>query len=258
MEQFAKNFEKVITFELRGFFGKNRLQKFWRLTRTSYVMYNLLKLYEKNDRKDHVICDVGCGPGIVDSFFAKRGFNIIGIDIIEPLINYARKYFAHQGLDGQFITADITRASPLINSIRCKTIICIDAIEHFSDPRKSIQNFKKILQDDGGMVFLTTPNFGNPLFTLMERTWDVVGRTPGWGHLHITRLGLKQYRSLFLQEGFEIKSSGTFMLFSPVIAIFSTRLARFVSKLENYLLKTIPMGFMLFFSITIKSKDRME
>lgn len=251
MEEFAKNFEKVIIFELRGFFGKNNLQKFWRLTRTSYVMYNLLKLYEKNTRKDHVICDVGCGPGIVDAFFAKRGFNIIGIDIIEPLIRYAKLYFARQGLDGQFVTADITKTSPLLNSIRCNTIICIDAIEHFSDPKRSIQNFRKILEKGGGKVFLTTPNFGNPLFLFAERAWDVVGKTPGWSQLHITRLGLKQYMRLFVHEGFEIESAGTFMFISPIIAIFSTRLARFFSKLEHYLLKKIPIGLMLYFTLAI-------
>jgi len=255
MEEFAKNFEKVIAFEYQGFFGKNRLQKFWRLTRTSYVMYNLLKLYEKNSRKDHVICDVGCGPGIVDAFFAKRGFNIIGIDIIEPLINFAKEYFARKGLDGQFVTADITKSSPLLDSIHCNTIISIDAIEHFSDPRKSIHNFKKLLGNGGGKIFLTTPNFGNPLFTLMERTWDVIGKTPGWSQLHITRLGLKQYIRLFLHEGFEIESAGTFMFISPIIAMFSTRLARFTSKLEHYLLKKLPVGFMLYFTFNLKKQE---
>ncbi|HME54252.1 MAG TPA: class I SAM-dependent methyltransferase [Candidatus Lokiarchaeia archaeon] len=254
MEQFAKNFEKVITFELRGFFGKNRLQKFWRLTRTSYVMYNLLKLYEKNARKDHVICDVGCGPGIVASFFARRGFNIVGIDIIEPLIVFAKKLFARQGLEGKFVTADIMRSSPILDSIHCNTIICIDAIEHFSDPRKSIQGFKKLLAENGGKIFLTTPNFGNPVFTLMERMWDVVGKTPGWSQLHITRLGLNQYKRLFIQEGFEIEDAGTFMLISPMLAIISTRLARLVSKLEQHLFKKIPIGFMLYFTLNIENQ----
>nr|MDO8114963.1 class I SAM-dependent methyltransferase [Candidatus Sigynarchaeota archaeon] len=208
-------------------------------------MYNLLKLYEKGTRKEHVICDIGCGPGIAASFFARRGFNIIGIDVVEKMVQFGNKYFKKYGLEGRFVTADITKNEPVFDSIRCNVIICIDAIEHFADPIKSIQNFKKIL-GTSGKVFLTTPNFGNPLFTLIERTWDVVGKTPGWGHLHVTRLGLTKYKQLFEHEGFKIESGGTFLFVTPFISIFSTRLARFFSKLEQYFLKKVPVGLMLY------------
>jgi 2-polyprenyl-3-methyl-5-hydroxy-6-metoxy-1,4-benzoquinol methylase len=253
MEEFAKNFEKIIAFEMRGFFGRNKLQKFWRLTRTSYVLYNLLKRFDKEKRKELVICDVGCGPGIVDVFFAKRGFNVVGIDIVEPLIAFATRYFQKKHLGGRFIVVDITRETPVVDKIHANTITCIDAIEHFSKPRKSIQNFKRII-DGNGLVFLTTPNFGNPLFTIIERSWDVVGKTPGWGHLHVTRLGLDDYKQLFKREGFKIEDAGTFMLMSPFVAIFSTRLARWISKLEQYVLRKVPIGFMLYLTASIEGK----
>jgi 2-polyprenyl-3-methyl-5-hydroxy-6-metoxy-1,4-benzoquinol methylase len=255
MEEFAKNFEKVIEFELRGFFGKNKLQKFWRLARTSYVLYNLLKSYAKRPSGEIRICDIGCGPGIVSSFFARRGFQVVGIDIVEPLISFARKYFEKLGLQGKFITADITKQDPSFGSINANSIICIDAIEHFSDPNRSIHNFKTIITR-GGSVFLTTPNFGNPLFTLIERSWDVVGKTPGWGHLHVTRLGLRQYKHLFESAGFTIEDAGTFMFASPFVAIFSSKLARLVSKLEQYLLRKIPAGFMLYVIASLKKGEK--
>ncbi|MBN2152969.1 MAG: class I SAM-dependent methyltransferase [Candidatus Lokiarchaeota archaeon] len=251
MEEFAKNFERVIEFELRGFFGKNKLQKFWRLARTSYVLYNLLKRCAKQKKGEIRICDVGCGPGIVSSFFAMRGFQVVGIDIVEQLVSFAERYFARRGLRGRFIAADITKHDPAFGSINANAIICIDAIEHFSNPRKSIQNFKAIIPD-GGPVFLTTPNFGNPLFTLIERSWDVVGKTPGWGHLHVTRLGLRQYEQLFESAGFKIEEAGTFMLASPFVAMFSSKLARVVSKAEQYLLRRIPLGFMLYVTATLE------
>ncbi|NMC06050.1 MAG: class I SAM-dependent methyltransferase [Candidatus Lokiarchaeota archaeon] len=253
MEEFAKNFERVIRFELRGFFGKNKLQKFWRLTRTSYVLYNLLKSHGKQQSGEIRICDIGCGPGIVASFFAKRGFQVVGIDIVDPLISFARKFFAKLGLRGQFIIADITKQDPVFQSINADSIICIDAIEHFSDPAQSIQNFKRIITK-GGTVFLTTPNFGNPIFTLIERSWDIVGKTPGWGHLHVTRLGLKQYKQLFENAGFIIQDAGTFMLVSPFIAIFSPKLARLASKLEQYVLRKLPVGFMLYITARVKKE----
>jgi 2-polyprenyl-3-methyl-5-hydroxy-6-metoxy-1,4-benzoquinol methylase len=254
MEDFAKNFERVIKFELRGFFGKNKLQKFWRLSRTSYVLYNLLKSYAKHKANEIRICDIGCGPGIVSSFFAKRGFQVVGIDIVEPLVSFARKYFDKLGLHGEFITADITKHDPAFQSINANSIICIDAIEHFTDPKRSIQNFKTIISR-GGSVFLTTPNFGNPVFTLIERSWDVVGKTPGWGHLHVTRLGLQQYKQLFERAGFTVQDAGTFMLASPFVAIFSSKLARLVSKMEQYLLRKVPAGFMLYITASLKKEE---
>jgi 2-polyprenyl-3-methyl-5-hydroxy-6-metoxy-1,4-benzoquinol methylase len=255
MEDFAKNFESVIEFELRGFFGKNKLQKFWRLARTSYVLYHLLKSYAKQNTSEIRICDIGCGPGIVSSFFARRGFQVVGIDIVEPLVSFARKYFEKLGLQGKFITADITKRDQVFDSIHANSIICIDAIEHFSNPERSIQNFETIISN-GGSVFLTTPNFGNPVFTLIERSWDVVGKTPGWGHLHVTRLGLRQYRELFERAGFTIEDAGTFMLVSPFVAMFSSKLARLVSKVEQYLLRRIPAGFMLYITASLKKGEK--
>jgi 2-polyprenyl-3-methyl-5-hydroxy-6-metoxy-1,4-benzoquinol methylase len=250
MENLPPKFDKIIPYELAGFFGRSKLQKFWRTTRTSYVLYPLIRLFPKATRQEHVICDAGCGPGIVDLFFARRGFKIKGIDILKPFITFARQMFEKKRLPGTFLVADITTQSPVFDENGCDAVICIDAIEHFKDPAKAINNFKKILGNHGH-VLLTTPNFGNPLFSIIERLWDIVGRTPGWKTMHITRLGLQEYRNLFTNAGFHLEQSGTFFLVSPIVGIFSPRLARFASRFEREILARFPIGLMLFLHASI-------
>ncbi|MHA1848903.1 MAG: class I SAM-dependent methyltransferase [Promethearchaeota archaeon] len=245
MANLNNQFRKIIDFELRAFSGKSKVQLFWRMQRTSYVLYYLIKQFDRSKRSDVLITDVGCGPGIVSSFFAKRGFSIIGIDKYSQLIDFANSYFEKLKLSGKFIQADITTDYPAFHDINSDVIICIDAIEHFSDIEKTLENFKKIL-GGSGRILLTTPNFGNPLFLIIEKLWDFFGKTPGWHHLHVTRLGLDNYIKLFRRSGFKVVESGTFMIISPFISIFSTRVARFISRLERYLLNKLKIGMMMF------------
>ncbi|MHA1716854.1 MAG: class I SAM-dependent methyltransferase, partial [Promethearchaeota archaeon] len=227
------------------FSGKNNLQFFWRMMRTCHAMYHLIKIYGNSEPGKKIICDVGCGPGIVTAYFAKRGFVTIGIDNIKPLVVYASNLFERKNLDGKFINADITQDDEVFGTLNCDAIICIDAIEHFKNPRRSIENFKRIL-NNSGHVFITTPNYGNPIYPLIEKAWDFVGKTPGWSKLHITRLGLNEYIRLFKTTGFEIVQAGTFFLASPFASIFSRTLGRFVSKIERYLLRRFHLGLMIF------------
>jgi len=39
--------------------------------------------------------------------FSRKGYEVIGIDIAPPLIDFARKQFAEEGLSGAFITGDM-------------------------------------------------------------------------------------------------------------------------------------------------------
>ncbi len=102
---------------------------------------------------------------------------------------------------------------------------------------------------------LATPGAMHKWLAQADGTWDVVGKTPGWGHLHVTRLGLGQYKQLFEHAGFTINDAGTFMFASPFVAIFSPRLARQVNKLEQYLLRKIPIGFMLYITASLKKGE---
>nr|MDO8117311.1 class I SAM-dependent methyltransferase [Candidatus Sigynarchaeota archaeon] len=248
-DKLATHYKEVISFELRGFNPRSRAQYFWRLTRTKIVLKNLdLKYFNK--RTQTTVADVGSGPGLATAFFAKRGYKMRLYDRCKPFLLFAQESYKKQGIDAEFIFADIDKDTAIFQRNGCDAVICIDAFEHFKDPVQVLRHFLLLLGNKG-RVYLTTPNFGNRVFSLIEKAWDVVGRTPGWSDLHITRMSFNEMVSLFKNAGFKIENAGTFLLLSPLIAVVSTRLANVVSYLENFFLRNFHVGFMMYIVASI-------
>lgn len=53
------------------------------------------------------VLDLGCGGGDQARVFARRGYQVTGIDIVPSLIEYARASFAREGLAGEFACGDM-------------------------------------------------------------------------------------------------------------------------------------------------------
>jgi SAM-dependent methyltransferase len=53
------------------------------------------------------ILDLGCGGGDQAKVFAHRGYEVVGVDIAPPLIEFAKRQFESEGLRGTFIVGDM-------------------------------------------------------------------------------------------------------------------------------------------------------
>ncbi len=53
------------------------------------------------------ILDLGCAGGDQAKLFAQKGYDVVGIDIAPPLIEYARKQFQEAQLAGTFVAGDM-------------------------------------------------------------------------------------------------------------------------------------------------------
>ncbi|MHA1679653.1 MAG: class I SAM-dependent methyltransferase [Promethearchaeota archaeon] len=246
MEDHKLSFKEVLNYELQAYSGKNQLQLFWRRQRINFVLKNLERVHPESTRGEKIIADIGCGPGLVASMFARKGFSMRGIDHFKPFVDFANKEFEAKQYPGKFFLADICEDYPVFSEMKCDSIICIDSFEHFKEPRKAVSNFKKLLGNQGGHVILTMPNFKGSLFSIIERLWDDLAHTPGWKELHITRLNVNELATHFTEQGFTIEKIGTFLLASPFISMVNTKIARHVSYIENYFLKDVHWGFMIY------------
>ena len=70
----------------------------------------------------NLILDIGCGTGSVSLPLAQKGYNIIGIDISEDMLSFARQKAEIAGLDILFLQQDM-RAFELYGTV--DSIICI-------------------------------------------------------------------------------------------------------------------------------------
>lgn len=72
----------------------------------SEYIQSLINIHSKKRVKS--ILDVGCGTGIHANFFAKKGFEVTGLDISPEMVEIAKKQFGKSNKSPSFIVGDAT------------------------------------------------------------------------------------------------------------------------------------------------------
>jgi 2-polyprenyl-3-methyl-5-hydroxy-6-metoxy-1,4-benzoquinol methylase len=112
--------------------------------------YNFAADYVKNFN----VADIACGTGYGTKILVNHGANhVIGIDIDEDAINYARKN--HKVKNNEFIIGSVT--SIPLESDTIDIIVSFETIEHVEEEEIIINEFKRILKSSG-ILILSTPN----------------------------------------------------------------------------------------------------
>ncbi len=55
------------------------------------------------------ILDLGCGGGDQAKVFARKGYDVVAMDIAPPLIEFAKRQFKKEGLKGEFLVGDMRK-----------------------------------------------------------------------------------------------------------------------------------------------------
>jgi len=112
------------------------------------------KLFKKQGVKK--ILDLGCGTGRHLVFFAKKGFDVYGIDIAKQGIEISRRWLKKEGLKANLKISDVYKKLPYQDSF-FDAIISIRVVNHgkIEDIRKLIKEMERILKPKG-LIFVTT------------------------------------------------------------------------------------------------------
>ncbi len=73
----------------------------------------LVELVESGKIKPCKVIDIGCGEGFYSIYLASKGFDVLGIDISENAIKYAKENAKKKGVNVRFITMDLYNLSEL-------------------------------------------------------------------------------------------------------------------------------------------------
>jgi 2-polyprenyl-3-methyl-5-hydroxy-6-metoxy-1,4-benzoquinol methylase len=104
------------------------------------------------------ILDVGCGSGYaVTRFLGQPGDSVLGVDLYEPNIAYAKRHFEKPGLMFELRTAE----SLATDANKFDVIILADILEHLSDPNSVLVGCRKLLAPNGSLL-ITVPNGYGP------------------------------------------------------------------------------------------------
>ena len=117
---------------------------------TEYVK----ELLAEEGIKDGILLDLGCGTGSVTELLAKSGFDMIGIDNSEEMLDIAMEKRYESGLDILYLLQDM-REFELYGTVKGVVSIC-DSMNYILDDEDLLDVFKLVhnyLDNDGIFVF---------------------------------------------------------------------------------------------------------
>ncbi|HIG65782.1 MAG: bifunctional 2-polyprenyl-6-hydroxyphenol methylase/3-demethylubiquinol 3-O-methyltransferase UbiG [Gammaproteobacteria bacterium] len=106
--------------------------------------------------QDQRIVDVGCGGGILTEGLAKKGAQMLGIDLSEDLIDIADLHGLESGVNAHYkkISAEaLAQDEPA----SFNHVVCMEMLEHVPEPGSVIAACAKMVKP-GGYVFFSTLN----------------------------------------------------------------------------------------------------
>ncbi|OPJ56425.1 class I SAM-dependent DNA methyltransferase [Alkalithermobacter paradoxus] len=112
-------------------------------------------IYKKENVKVKNILELACGTGNLTIPLAKRGYNVVGIDISEEMLSIAREKINKEGLDIVLLNQDMTQLDFDVYDMDCVLCGC-DGFNYILDDVQLEELFIKvysILKEEGLFVF---------------------------------------------------------------------------------------------------------
>ena len=117
---------------------------------TAYVK----ELLSEEGIEDGILLDLGCGTGSVTELLAKSGFDMIGIDNSEEMLDIAMEKRDESGLDILYLLQDM-REFELYGTVKGVVSIC-DSMNYILDDEDLLDVFKLVhnyLDNNGIFIF---------------------------------------------------------------------------------------------------------
>jgi ubiquinone/menaquinone biosynthesis C-methylase UbiE len=113
----------------------------------------ILALFKKHNVKR--ILDLGCGSGRHVIYFAKKGFDVYGIDVAKEGIKITKSWLKKERLQANLKIGSIYKKLPYQNNL-FDAVISTSVIHHarIKNIRKAIREIERVLKPNG-LIFIT-------------------------------------------------------------------------------------------------------
>lgn len=116
---------------------------------------------------DRRVLDYGCGSGYGSAMIAERARSVMGVDVSDEAVEYARVRHTKPNLDYRTISPG--EALPF-EAGSFDTVLSFQVIEHVSDPDAYLREVVRVLEP-GGTLVMATPDRRTRLLPL-QRPWN--------------------------------------------------------------------------------------
>lgn len=160
----------------------------------------LLKEYGVNEG---LVLDLGCGTGTLTELLAEAGYDMIGVDVSEEMLELASEKRAKSGHDILYLLQDM-REFELYGTVRAVVSVC-DSINYITEEADLLQVFRLVNNylDPGG-IFLFDMNTVYKYETLLAENTIAENRKEGsfiWENYYDFEEKLNQYDlTLFIRQ----------------------------------------------------------
>ena len=98
-----------------------------------------------------LVLDLGCGTGSVTELLAKKGYDMIGVDISDRMLDIAMEKRAESGLDILYLQQDM-REFELYGTVRAVVSLC-DSVNYLLEEEELLETFRLVNNylDPGGL-----------------------------------------------------------------------------------------------------------
>lgn len=103
------------------------------------------------------VLDVGCGGGILAESMARRGANVLGIDLADKALKVAQLHAMESGVANVAYRSVAVEALAEEHPGQYDVVTCMEMLEHVPDPA-SVVRACTALTKPGGRVFFSTIN----------------------------------------------------------------------------------------------------
>ncbi len=97
------------------------------------------------------VLDAGCGVGYGTAYLAEAARSVVGLDLSEDAIRYARGRYAAENVE--FVVGDLL-AIPRADG-EFGVVCAFEAIEHLADPERFVAEARRVLGPDGTLCVST-------------------------------------------------------------------------------------------------------
>ena len=157
--------------------------------------------------KGQRVLDVGCGGGILADAMARKGADVLGIDLAEKSLKVAQLHALEAGTSQ--ITYRLVAAEALAAEMpdQFDVVTCMEMLEHVPDPASVVQACARLAKP-GGWVFFSTIN-RNPKSFLMAILGAeyVLNLVPRGTHEYARRLRPSELARFCRDAGLDMQQS---------------------------------------------------
>ncbi|HLJ33973.1 MAG TPA: methyltransferase domain-containing protein [Ktedonobacteraceae bacterium] len=130
------------------------------------VVPNLLNL--AGDIQGKHVCDLACGQGVISRQLAHMGASVVGVDIAEKMLEYARRDEEMEPLGIVYLHDDAQTVSSIADAT-FDGAVCNMSLMDVTDVSATFHTVRRILREGGWFAFsITHPCFQTPASTWMN------------------------------------------------------------------------------------------